>query len=259
MDLSCLEHRLTDAERAQFNKDGYLVVKNAIDPDKVAKYIDIINKLNKSTKFYFINAFVKEDKAFLDVVDNPKVLPKIWGVLGWNIFLQHSHLSVTPFCGNEDDKSLASWHRDGGRIGEEVDPFPKVSFKVGYSLTSTPKPRMGNLLVVPGSHLIRGEPDFKSGIEIMAEAGDATIFDQRIWHAPGANCSKKPRTAIFCGYSYRWMRPHDIYDEEFIDTVDDPIRKQLLGHYGSRPNGYSYYFPNLDDAPLWKFFIKHKL
>ena len=118
---------------------------------------------------------------------------------------------------------------------------------------------MGALLVVPGSHLVKGEPDFKRGIEILAEAGDATIFDQRIWHAPGANCSGKTRLAMFCAYSYRWMRPHDIYDEEFVNSVKDPIRKQLLGHHGSRPTGYSYYHPNLDDAPLWKFFIKHKI
>ena len=146
MDPSCLNHALTNAERVQFNKDGYLVVKNAIDSDKVAQYIDIINKLYEPPGFYFLNAFVKEDKAFLDVVDNPKVLPKIWGVLGWNIFLQHSHLSVTPFCGDEDDKSLASWHRDGGSISEEVDPDPIVSVQVGYSLTSTPTARMFSVL-----------------------------------------------------------------------------------------------------------------
>ena len=259
MNPSCLQHRLTDAEREQFNKNGYIVVKGAISPDQVSQYIDIINKLNKTTKFYFLNAFVKEDKAFLDVMDNPRVLPKIWGILGWNIYLQHSHLSVTPFCGSENDKSLTQWHRDGGRIDRDVSPYPKLSVKVGYSLTSTPKARMGGLLVVPGSHLIKGEPDFKKGIEIIAEAGDATIFDQRIWHAPGANCSKKPRIAIFCGYSFRWMRPHDIYEEEFIDTVADPIRKQLLGHYGKNPTGYSYYQPKIEDTPLQEFFVKHKL
>ena len=259
MDRSCLKHHLTDAEREQFDKNGYLIIKNAIDSDKVAQYIDITNRLYEPPGFYFLNAFVKEDRAFLDIADNPMVLPKVWGILGWNIYLQHSHLSVTPFCGNEDDKSLPGWHRDGGRIDEDVSPYPKVSVKVGYSLTSTPKARMGGLLVVPGSHLIKGEPNFSKGIEILAEAGDATIFDQRIWHAPGANCSRKPRIAIFCGYSYRWMRPHDIYDEEFLETIADPVRKQILGHYGERPNGYSYYFPNIDDAPLWKFFIEHKL
>jgi ectoine hydroxylase-related dioxygenase (phytanoyl-CoA dioxygenase family) len=259
VDLSCLKYGLTCAERAQFNKNGYIIIKNALDPDKVAQYVGTIKKHYKPPGFCFIDAAVQEDKAFLDIVDNPKILPKIWDILGWNIYLQHSHASLTPFCGNKNDKSLDQWHRDGGRIGEDVNPFPLVSVKVGYSLSDTLKPRMGSLLVVPGSHLIKGDANFKNKVEVLAKAGDATIFDQRIWHAPGSNCSDIPRFAIFCAYSYRWMRPHDIYDKEFVDAIEDPVRKQLLGHHGARPTGYSYYHPNLDDAPLWEFFIKHKI
>ena len=142
MDISCLKHGLTSTERARFDKKGYLIIKNALGPDCVAKYKDIINKLYKPPGFFFLDAFIQKDRSFLDLIDNPKILPKIWGILGWNIFLQHSHCSVTPFCGSKDDKSLTQWHRDGGRIGEDVDPFPKLSVKVGYSLTDTLKPGM---------------------------------------------------------------------------------------------------------------------
>ncbi len=259
MKSSCLKHALTDSEREQFNKDGYLIIKNALEPDKVADYTNTIKKMDKPPGVFFLNTFI-QDETFLDVADNPKILPKIWGILGWNIYIQHSHLSLTPFCGNKNDHSLDQWHQDGGRIPEDVDPYPLVSVKVGYSLTSTLKPRMGSLLIVPGSHRTKGLPNFKrDGIEILANAGDATIFDQRIWHAPGSNCCNKDRVAMFCAYSLRWMRPHDTYNPEFVESLDDPIRKQLLGHHGARDSGYSYYSPNIDDVPLWEFFLKHKI
>ena len=96
MDRSCLQYSLTDAEREHFNENGYLIIKNAVDADKVVQYTDVINKLYKNESgFYFLNTFVQ--KGFLEVIDNPKILPKVWGILGWNIYLQHSHLSATPF------------------------------------------------------------------------------------------------------------------------------------------------------------------
>jgi len=111
--------------------------------------------------------------------------------------------------------------------------------------------------VIPGSHLKNEQPSFDNPVELCVKAGDAVIFDRRLWHAAGINTSQQIRKAIFYQYSYRWMRAHDQFSDDFIRAVADPIRKQMLGHYGKRPTGYSYYQPGLDDAPLQKFLIAH--
>ena len=261
MDPSCLQHGLTNAERNQFNKNGYIILRGILSKEQIATYIDLTMGLYDDSPFFFTDNLLDKNRAFLDLVDSPKILPKVWDLLGWNICLYHSHLSVTPFCGNKDDKSFIDWHQDFGRVNAETsecNPAPRISVKVGYFLTDTMKPRMGNLLVVPGSHLIKGKPNFKKGIQILVRAGDVCIFDRRLWHSLSWNCVEgTKRLAMFYAYSYRWMRPNDVYDADFISKVEDPIRKQLLGHCGGQAK-YPFYDPDLDDVPLQMFLLKNK-
>ncbi len=65
---------------------------------------------------------------------------KVVDILGWNIFLSHSHINVTPFCGNEDDYSLTNWHRDLRRVNDETtecNPAPMISAKVSSVITTS--------------------------------------------------------------------------------------------------------------------------
>jgi len=42
----------------------------------------------------FFPNFVWRDPAFTEIVDWYKTFPKVWGILGWNIYLYHCHLGV---------------------------------------------------------------------------------------------------------------------------------------------------------------------
>lgn len=256
------EYGLTEHERSQYKEQGFIMVKGALDKDLVSEVINDIDGCNdkKADEFCFLNNCPSRSKALLNLIDHPSTVMKVVDILGWNIFLSHSHINITPYCGVRDDKSLDHWHLDLRRVSDdtiECDPAPMISVKIAYYLTDQTKGKMGNLLVVPGSHLSSKEPDFKKQIEVICEPGDAIVFDRRLWHTAGSNCSDVTRKAVFYQYSYRWMRPHDVFSDEFVEAVDDPIRKQLLGHYGSRDTGYSYYQPSLDDAPL-QLFLKNK-
>jgi ectoine hydroxylase-related dioxygenase (phytanoyl-CoA dioxygenase family) len=252
-----IKYNLTRHESAQYKECGFILLKGVLSKELIIKLIEAADKQNnlQPHEFCFLDNCVKRDGEFLNLIDYPKVFKKVVDILGWNIFLSHSHINITPFCGNENDKSLVQWHRDLSRVNDETcecSPAPMISVKVAYYLTDQMESRMGNLMVVSGSHLKNEEPNFANHTELFVEAGDVVIFDRRLWHAAGANCSKKTRKALFYQYSYRWMRPHDTFSDEFIDAVDDPIRKQLLGYHGERDNGYSYYQPILDDVPLRK-------
>ena len=72
---------------------------------------------------------------------------------------------------------------------------------------------------------------------VLASAGDALVFDRRLWHSRSDNLSQHTRRAIFLAYTYRWIRPRD---ELGIDPSSErflglsAVRRQLLGEPAGR-------------------------
>ena len=192
---------------------------------------------------------IGRDDAFLELLDHPAVFPVIWSELGWNIHLYHCHLDVTPPRKRPRHRAAWGWHQDGGRqnLELETEPRPRMSLKVAFWLSDVSVQGRGNMLIVPGSHdsntLPRPEQpelgfDPPSGaVPVLASAGDALIFDRRLWHSRSDNLSQHTRRAIFLAYSYRWIRPRDEFG---LDPSSDrflglsPVRRQLLGEPAGR-------------------------
>ena len=64
-------------------------------------------------------------------------------------------------------------------------------------------------------------------------AGDAVLFENRIFHTAAPNRSDRTSKVLMYGYAYRWLKP-----EVYLETPDetllqqaDPITRQLLGGY----------------------------
>src|SRR5689334_3950101 len=100
MELSCLQYRLTPAEREQFETEGYLVLEDALSPEQVGALTEQADRIyarklaegfDPKTALFYPN-FIPDSDLFLNLVDYEKVLPKVWGILGWNIYLYHAHL-----------------------------------------------------------------------------------------------------------------------------------------------------------------------
>ena len=99
--------------------------------------------------------FIGRNPIYLKLLDWHKTFPKVWGVLGWNVKLYHSHLIVTPPTSSANPDQRLGWHQDSGRLNIELEgePRPRVSLKVAFFLSDTTAPDRGNFHVVPGSHL----------------------------------------------------------------------------------------------------------
>jgi ectoine hydroxylase-related dioxygenase (phytanoyl-CoA dioxygenase family) len=113
---------------------------------------------------------------------------------------------------------------------------------------------MGNLAVIPGSHLLpvsERDPDDPGheieAVEVVAEAGDAVVFDRRLWHSASTNSSSTTRIFVAFGYSYRWLRPKSKMLPDHVVRDLEPVRRQLLG-WATSANGY--FDPLPDDVPL---------
>ena len=102
MDVSCLQYRLTEEERRTFNETGMLQIENALSPEQIASLTALSDRIYEAkvaqgqdpTKALFYPNFIPDDPQFADLVDYEKILPKVWGLLGWNIYLYHAHLIV---------------------------------------------------------------------------------------------------------------------------------------------------------------------
>jgi ectoine hydroxylase len=263
MDPHCLTSRLTPDERRHLNEQGYLIVPNALDAAVTARLIAAVDRVDarertpshgKDRLLSFAN-ILPEDPAFVDLIDCPSVFPKVWGLLGWNIYVYHTHLDVSPPVESPPARPVA-WHQDSMRVNEEIEcsPRPRLSLKVGYYLTDVSGPDWGNTLLLPASHLqdqldcpndgIASPP---CAIPLRVPAGSALILDRRLWHSRSPNHAPHTRKVIWIGYAYRWMRPKDEMTVQPLLANADPVRRQLLGYSG---NANSAYDPTDEDVPL---------
>ena len=265
MDRSWLHHALTVDEERRFAEQGYLIIENAIPQKLVDRATAVVDRLTAEEKAreglgandgINIFDFIGQDDVFLELLDYPTTFPKVWGILGWNIQLYHSHTIITPpnAVSGPGQQGL-NWHKDSGRLNNELetDPQPRISLKVAFFLTDTSELGRANLHVIPGSHLLNKLPvdeakKPKGGLAVRAKPGDAVFFDRRIWHSSSPNTSKVPRKVLFYGYSYRWLRPRDNMTVDHLMGRIDPIRRQLLGAAPSGWHGYSS--PKPEDVPL---------
>ncbi|MFD1676170.1 phytanoyl-CoA dioxygenase family protein [Alicyclobacillus fodiniaquatilis] len=271
MDESCLQYALTEEEKKTFEETGYLIVENALTADQVTTLTAVVDDIYASQKnaghdpekALFYPNFIPESDQFVNLVDYDKILPKVWGILGWNIYLYHAHLIVTPPSGQEKNDKTFGWHQDSGRVNVEMEshPRPRLSIKVAYFLSDVSVPDRGNFWVVPGSHLNDnlerptdgvGQPE--GAIPICVKPGTAVFFDRRLWHTATPNWSDVTRKVLFYGYGYRWIRTKDDMTVQTLWEKSDPIRRQLLGD-GVNCNGH--YSPSDEDVPLRVWLREH--
>jgi ectoine hydroxylase len=264
METSCLQYSLTEEERRQFNETGYLIVENALSPEQVEALTVEVDRISDQKykeghdahKALFYTDFVKDHQLFLDLVTYEKTLPKVWDLLGWNIYLYHTHMIVTPPSGQEQSDRTFGWHQDSGRVNMEMEshPRPRLSLKVAYFLSDLSVAGRGNFWIVPNSHLMdtmllpedrMGQPE--GAIPVCVKPGTAVFFDRRLWHAASTNWSDVTRKVLFYGYGYRWIRRKDDMTMDGLLEKSDPIGRQMLGD-GLNCNGY--YTPTDGDVPL---------
>lgn len=275
MDPICLNHRLTEEERLQFETDGYFMIKDAVPLDLVEKISQVMDRLNDEYRPkkelgphdpLGIHDFIGKDPIFLELLDWPQTFMKVCEILGWNIQLYHSDYRFTPPRAQEARaiKKRLGWHQDSGRLNREIEstPRPRISLKVAFFVSDTSQPGRGNFHVIPGSHLQNrieipsdGITNPEGATPILAPPGTAVLFDRRIWHAASPNDSDITRKVLFYGYSYRWLRPRDNMTVDHIIGQCDPIRQQLLG--ASANGGFGYTSPKDEDVPLKVWLEEH--
>lgn len=258
--------RLSPEQRADFERDGFLIVRGALSPAEVERYLSIVDRL--ATEHRASNSLGEYDTIeirnsvalapdLLPLLDHPGAFPLIADYLGWNIRLTTSHTFVrTPNPKEEPSFKAIDWHADGpsprpGHLETANGPAePLLYAKIGYFLTDLSEPDRGNLRVVPGSHRCANRPPLNSetgdpegAIQVLTRPGDAVLFENRTWHAVGPNHANVPRKNIYLGYCYRWVQPMDFtHADADLLALASPVQRQLLGQVSNPLSYYRYLF-----------------
>ncbi|BFT74792.1 phytanoyl-CoA dioxygenase family protein [Paenibacillus sp. P36] len=248
----------------QFNENGYLILPGILSEEKVNRLnaaIDRIVAEEPESLAYNVYNSIERDDEIASLIDEPTLLPLMVNLLGFNIQLHISHLTVRKPNPNDvktESHSFINWHQDGPH-----PQFPKQDgitstyyIKTCYILSDMSQPDRGNTKVVPGSHNKPFHPESQDvnglvdgEVQVCGKPGDVFIFPQNLWHAGAPNRSEFTRRQLFLGYSPIWMRPIDYRtaSDRLLENAS-PYRKQLLGVIDENP--FKYYVPSESMVPL---------
>ena len=277
---------ITAEQRRCFDTDGYFVVEGELSGDEVAEFLDVIDRLDATVRRdrrlaadapVSIRHVVSRDPVFLALLDRPRILAMIVGLLGPRIQLRSSNFDVRPPQPDEVDIDAALardrfkiWHRDAPHGGWPTvgGVVPFMELKVGYFLTDLTAPLSGALRVLAGSHGwsqadgLGGsrEPDPDRLAELNVPAGTALVWRTSLLHRVAPNCSGRTRKCIYLAYQHRWLRPSD-YVAPSADLLArcNPVQRQLLGALGEGMCDLRdpdvepcspYWTPRPEDVPL---------
>jgi ectoine hydroxylase-related dioxygenase (phytanoyl-CoA dioxygenase family) len=246
---------LRPEQRKAIEEDGFLVVRNVLDSASIEKLIEAGDRRAGSfvVKPRILNCpeynhldlrpGVIDDPAFFHLVSNSSVVSLIVQLLGPNIHL-HSVALIYKRPENPNAPVFRrGWHRDI-RMAKDIgdQPLPRVGIKACYCLTNFYERDSGMTLFARRSHLSpeplvvskgRVDPSDFEVCDLMLNAGDVVLFENRVFHTAAPNRSNRMSRVVIYGYAYRWMKP-EVYLEHpngrLLERAD-PITRQLLGEY----------------------------
>jgi len=184
-----------------------------------------------------------QDPAFFSLISHSATVSLVVQLLSPNI---HLHSTALIYKRPEEPDAAPfrrGWHRDI-RIPRDLGhrSLPRVGIKICYCLSDFHHSDSGMTLMARGTHLRteplkirKGQVD-PSDVEVSdlrLNAGDALLFENRIFHTAAPNRSDRVSKVLMYGYAYRWMKP-EVYlegpDQINLEKAD-PIQRQLLGGY----------------------------
>ncbi len=221
---------LTAAQRAQFERDGFLIFPNLFSQPEVAVLRQEVARLSevhseevhreptggiKSLFRVHETDGATASAPFRAMVRTPRVLRPVQQVLGGDVYVYHTKINAKPAI----EGTHWMWHQDYNSWSKDGCPTPNMAtFNVMLNDTSE---LSGALYIIPGSHklgLLESElyagssvrlwaiPKQKmidvlrtspAPVPIVGRAGTGVLFHCNVLHASGHNLSAEDRWHIY--------------------------------------------------------------
>jgi ectoine hydroxylase-related dioxygenase (phytanoyl-CoA dioxygenase family) len=231
----------------QLRRDGYCIIQNAIDVDRVRAISDDLAERFERTPFcegYFygertkrFGGVLKRSASAEAFVRHPLVLEIVDAVLG--PYCDRFQLNLTQALQIYPGQKAQPPHRDqdmwGGPKGE-MEYLVNVMWPFGPYTAEN-----GATVIYPGSHI--GGAGAEAPLSAEMDAGDVLLFLGSTLHGGGANSAEAPRTGMVVSYSLGWLKPYEnqwlVYPPPIARTFSPELAK-LVGYQQHRPNLGNY-------------------
>jgi ectoine hydroxylase-related dioxygenase (phytanoyl-CoA dioxygenase family) len=234
---------------------GFCVVPGVLDGDEVEHLKVVLDRLiqedlrnpdprRRNDDWMSFNGALRDD-AIAEVVAHPKILPHVESVLGPTCIMYACISSSMPPGGTNYSRRV---HVDCQRV------IPSYPTNVGVMVALTDfTEENGATRFLPGSFEridvpSRAEYD-RDSVMVFPRAGDAVVFNARIWHSGGVNHTDEPRHALTVNYCRSYMRQHFDFPRmiapERAATLS-PVLRRVLGFDVRMPTSLDEYY--VDEA-----------
>jgi ectoine hydroxylase-related dioxygenase (phytanoyl-CoA dioxygenase family) len=221
---------MTEQERQQLDRDGYVVLEDAMGPDLLRALREAIfaqfekegdqagHEFKTEAHARRLANLVNKGEAFRQAIALPRVLEGVRHVLGADAKLSSLNArSADPF--SEDGQPL---HVDMSALPDER----------GYWVCNTVwllddfTPDNGPTRMVPGSHTWGTRPQdvladpmapHPDEILLIGKAGSIAVMNAHLWHGGTANRTAAPRLAMHAFYCRR-DKPQQQYQKQLLDA-----------------------------------------
>ena len=244
--------KITPEQKRQFDEQGYLIRRGALDAGLIASLVAAGDRLIASQRrqnrqrsngglYDGFRNVLSMDEAFLPLLTHPATFSLVAQLLGPHLSLLTSHLIYRhpDPPGAPETSRMPGWHRDHYVSMRDLGHanIPRHSLKVAYYLTDLSEPNSGVTMMAAGSNQLKARIDFAPGqvdppgaVEPLLQPGDCVFFENRTWHAGAANLTQRIRKAVMVGYCYNWILPTD-YRQQPRALVEklNPMQRALVG------------------------------
>jgi ectoine hydroxylase-related dioxygenase (phytanoyl-CoA dioxygenase family) len=201
----------------QVQREGYTVVKDAIDPplvDAISRDLARIeheesvvpaSNIFEGLKTVRIYNLLARGRVYEQIPVHDAVLPIVERVLDKGCLVSSlSSIAIEP---GEDAQPL---HADDQLI-TLPKPHVPIICNTMWAITDFTA-QNGATRLVPGSHRRDRSPNLGEAVETVAaemQRGSVLVFDGSIWHGGGANRSTARRVGVAMNYCSGWMRQQE--------------------------------------------------
>ena len=151
---------LDPAIREQYDRDGFVVIPNALPEEDRAYFEDAVDRIYARgggrrraapDRSIHVMGWLHRDPRFVELLTWPRTFPYIWGTWA-GTSTRTTTTSTSPR--RRSEPPFWNWHQDGYRQNSDTDMDVRPMFmtKIGYALTDLSEPGYGNTKVIPGSH-----------------------------------------------------------------------------------------------------------
>lgn len=254
---------LTEAERAQFVEQGYLV-RRILDDAAIARYVAAVEAdrhargdAQRMSNLQFLQP-AKAIRDVQDVICNADILAICRDLLGEGIIIDGASL----FYAEAGVDYRQGWHRDVLQVpDDQVDPaWFSDTYHYNYVQMNLPLTVDGCLWLVPGSHrralnaqerAIFGNtekmapvdaPELAEGVQLVLQPGEAVFYNNYTVHRGYGGVLADRRITIHLGFHASQYAPtchfgvldHTEYTLEYLASLEPSVREALRAHLVER-------------------------